>query len=693
MTTAKPEISDETSSSDLNNLKQLLFANEQEAIDLLSEQIAQHEERIGSQARMQASVADILDGALRDAGMEKPRELSSALAPLIVNGIRREIQNSRDQMVQALYPIVGRLVSSYVANAFRELLEETNKKIEQGLSARLWWLRMRSLVSRHSYQELVLAEAGRAELQELLLIRRGSGLLLDHWFADETRKESEDVKGREQMVSGMISAITDFSEEAFAGNHQSLRAMDIGGRRVYLRAAPAYLVVAIFSGSMAKKTERALDQEFFALMERHSEALAKSDDLGGDDEAQQAIKAILPDFSTHIQALLSRRKKPVAAIIVLLGVLLLAVGLGGWSFWLSQKRADLRQTITDYWHQDKRLAGYPLQLDIAFTADHVSVQGLVPDMITSETVRKDLKAAIAPVPLTAHLSELATVRGLDDRSRKAAAATLAEFAALKEQLVAAQTRIDGDLARRQGEALKQHNSINKAISTLQKDVQGVRNQQAAGRRQDSQEQALLRDGLKVSSLEIARINKALQERAGKGTVKDMAGQLARLSVSIQQLSHLAEGMTNKADKAELQSIMRQVEALTNLSDRLERQNMVRLLTETAIFFTEKLDLKDPEGTGKILDSLALQIKRTGIALRVVGFTDDRGRASLNRQLSVGRANYIREQLVARGVPAGQLIAIGTPGGPYLRNDPSLIENRRVHFEMMLPGERSVGQEE
>ena len=57
-------------------------------------------------------------GALERAEVN-PARLATTIAPVVVSAIRNEIKNSREQMIEALYPIVGRLVSAAVANAFR----------------------------------------------------------------------------------------------------------------------------------------------------------------------------------------------------------------------------------------------------------------------------------------------------------------------------------------------------------------------------------------------------------------------------------------------------------------------------------------------------------------------------------------------------------------------------------------------
>ena len=61
--------------------------------------------------------------------MRDHERLAEAMAPVVVETIHAELVNSRDKMVEALYPITGRLVSAYVANAFKDLLAETSRPV------------------------------------------------------------------------------------------------------------------------------------------------------------------------------------------------------------------------------------------------------------------------------------------------------------------------------------------------------------------------------------------------------------------------------------------------------------------------------------------------------------------------------------------------------------------------------------
>ena len=148
-------------SQSVDKLKQLLFEPESEAIAALTKRIESVFDRAGTQERFQASVAKVLDGALRDAEVERHDQVASAIAPLIVKTVKTEIHNSTDDLVEALYPATGRMVKAYVASAIQDLTNEINRKLE----ANPVMLRLNALLSGRSAGELALADSQRLKVE------------------------------------------------------------------------------------------------------------------------------------------------------------------------------------------------------------------------------------------------------------------------------------------------------------------------------------------------------------------------------------------------------------------------------------------------------------------------------------------------------------------------------------------------
>ena len=104
-------------------LRALLLGDSFARLDSIETQARRVDAYVGDKSRLEAAVADILVEAFHKAEVTRHKELASAVAPLVVAAIQSEIRNSKDMMVEALYPITGRLVTAAVANAFRDLAE------------------------------------------------------------------------------------------------------------------------------------------------------------------------------------------------------------------------------------------------------------------------------------------------------------------------------------------------------------------------------------------------------------------------------------------------------------------------------------------------------------------------------------------------------------------------------------------
>ena len=161
-------------SESVDKLKALLFQPESDAIATLSQRIGDVFERAGTTERFKASVATVLDSALREAEVAHHDDLADAIAPLIVKTVKTEIHNSTDDLVEALYPATGRMVKAYVASAIKDLTEEINRRLE----ANPVMLRLNALMAGRSAGELAIADSQRLKVEDTFLIRRATGELV-----------------------------------------------------------------------------------------------------------------------------------------------------------------------------------------------------------------------------------------------------------------------------------------------------------------------------------------------------------------------------------------------------------------------------------------------------------------------------------------------------------------------------------
>ncbi|MDX2265965.1 MAG: hypothetical protein NW215_13470 [Hyphomicrobiales bacterium] len=305
-------------SGEAARLKDMLFGEESRALAEIRERVAAHDARIGSAERMQRSVAEVIAQALRDAQVSQHEQLAAAVSPFVVATVRREILNSRNDLVDALHPMMGHLMSAYVTNGLRDFLHQTDRRLESGLSPRRWRLRIKSALTGVPVAEIVLRERKVAKVSDILLLKRGSGALIDHWRAEPDAAGAQNSA----LLSGMLAAVTDFAREAFADGKSELRTLDIGAAKVYVRASPAYLIAVKCVGSLSAAAERKIDRVALRAFEDYGDVLA-SDGRDGDAArrvlpalAARLAEALAPDLTDD--ALRTGRPRYVMTVLALL---------------------------------------------------------------------------------------------------------------------------------------------------------------------------------------------------------------------------------------------------------------------------------------------------------------------------------------------------------------------------------------
>lgn len=361
-------------------------------------------DRAGTEERLQKSVASILDGALREAEVTRHEQLSQAVAPLIVKTIKSELRNSQDEMVDALYPITGKMVSRFVKMEMDALAEQINAKLGGTAPSDL---ERRAKAARVSVGDLLLAETQALKVDELFLVRRGSGELVAHWERPVQGVTPAGAQGnnRDALIASYLTGITAFSEEAFDAKAGSLRSLDLAGERIFVRASPAYLLAARCSGRAPVAVERIIDEAFLEAFADHRGALADPKLAASPPTLLQTLADRCETRFAAARAALektaassARRPSPWRRIAWLLAIPLLAViAWFAWSTWQSWLTSRVEATARDIIQSSSPLRGFPVRADVMWGGQSLALRGLVPD----EAARADLRSALtAALPQT-----------------------------------------------------------------------------------------------------------------------------------------------------------------------------------------------------------------------------------------------------------------------------------------------------
>jgi hypothetical protein len=187
--------------------------------------------------------------------------LTALIAPVLGDAIRRQIRDARQEMIEALYPIIGQVVVRAVSEAIRDLARTIDYRMRTSFNPSAIWRRLRVRLSGVSDAEMLLRESLPFEVTEIFLIHRESGLLLQHISHDPRVSSDSD------LISAMLTAIRDFAQDAFGrGREDHLDEIQYGEQHILIEAAQhAYLAVVIDgivpSGFRAQMRERIIKVE------------------------------------------------------------------------------------------------------------------------------------------------------------------------------------------------------------------------------------------------------------------------------------------------------------------------------------------------------------------------------------------------------------------------------------------------
>jgi hypothetical protein len=228
---------------------------------------------------------DALDRQIQDEDA-----LIETITPVIAGAIRTNISESRDEMVDALYPIMGKLVQRSVTEAMRDLAQRIDQQMRRTLDVQSLWRRLRGRLRGISDVEMTMRDALPLKVEQIFLIHRETGLILLHLAQSGEANDDSDI------ISGMLTAINEFTEDAFGRREEEpLNQIQYGGRSILLEAAHFVYIAVVIDGFDSSDFRNRMRETMIAIEHRHASSLRRYD---GDAARFQASKASLATLLT-----------------------------------------------------------------------------------------------------------------------------------------------------------------------------------------------------------------------------------------------------------------------------------------------------------------------------------------------------------------------------------------------------------
>jgi outer membrane protein OmpA-like peptidoglycan-associated protein len=301
-------------------LRHLIIAPEQE-------EIADIQERLEDLARRTKDVSTVVAEAItlrREQGGD--RALAGALAPTIQETLRESVRRDPHVLADALFPVMGPAIRKSIAETLRTMLESFNQALEHSLSARGIKWRIEAFRTGKSFGEIVLMHSLLYRVEQVFLIHRQTGLVLNHVVA--TSVPTQDPS----MVAGMLSAIQQFVRDSFdSKNEETLDSLNVGELEVWIEEGPDAVIAAVIRGHAPPDYRLAMKEALEEIQRLYSSGLAN---FKGDAAPFHAADELLSRLLATQHREPVAAKKPRAALATIAILVILVLGWIGYSSYL-----------------------------------------------------------------------------------------------------------------------------------------------------------------------------------------------------------------------------------------------------------------------------------------------------------------------------------------------------------------------
>ena len=290
----------------LETLREILFSRYRQQIADLEAELAEIERRISD----------------KDA-------LVAMLSPVLGDAIRQKIRDAREEMVEALYPVIGQTIARAVNEAVRNLARTIDAQMRTSFDLGRMLRRLKARLGGVSNAEMALREGLPFEVEEIFLIHRETGLLLRHISCK--LEESPDT----DLISGMLTAIRDFAQEAFGrGEEGQLDEIQYGNRRIVIEAARYTYLAVVVDGIEPPDFRADIRQLAVEINLTHEDILQN---YNGDSTAfaavDEALRPLIAPASSSAAQLSTAQKRALAGILGIMLLCLAVVCLGSGLVW------------------------------------------------------------------------------------------------------------------------------------------------------------------------------------------------------------------------------------------------------------------------------------------------------------------------------------------------------------------------
>jgi len=244
----------------LEQLRAILLKEDRSELDKIRD-------RLDSSEEFSNRVSPIIEERLAFFKAEFPDEFR-----VVIQGfIDERIENSQEEILNVIYPVMGKMIKKYVQHQFELLRESINQQIE-AQKRRIFPSRKFKTKSGNTITlaDQLLSKIDTSIIHEIYVIQKYSGLLLGSY-------SGSDVIDRDALA-GMLTAIKSFVEDAFKQDTQELEIIRYQNYQIFVYNLYTYYIAVAVEGSLSSERSGQLEEVLMDIGVKMNPLIKKVDE-------------------------------------------------------------------------------------------------------------------------------------------------------------------------------------------------------------------------------------------------------------------------------------------------------------------------------------------------------------------------------------------------------------------------------
>jgi len=212
-------------------------------------------------------------------------DLAGAIEAPVQACIKQSIEKDTQFFADALFPVMGPAIRKSITEALKSLVQSLNATVDNNFSAQSFRWRLEAKRSGVTFGEVVLKHTLVYRVEQVLLVQRDTGLLMQHAVRPDIASKDGDA------VSAMLTAIQDFVRDSFSAEGDSagdLASIDVGEQTVWLINSPQATMACVIRGLAPMSLRADLQGVMEGLFRSHGTLI---NEFNGD---QDSLLVLLP---------------------------------------------------------------------------------------------------------------------------------------------------------------------------------------------------------------------------------------------------------------------------------------------------------------------------------------------------------------------------------------------------------------